>query len=112
MRAEVEHHLLLTASENHGVGESGASRNNLDGAATSVIKTSPLEEPSIYVPGPVCNRTVYDRGPEPDKDHHRDQATALSNTANNNGGGDTAELHLRELIRNGCNRNGLSNRTW
>jgi hypothetical protein len=44
---EVEHHLLLTTAKDHRVCEGRASRNNLDGAAASVVHASPLEEPSV-----------------------------------------------------------------
>lgn len=94
MRAEVEHHLLLTATEDHRVGERAATRNDLDGSSTSVIKSTPLEEPAVDVPGPVCDGAVYDGGPQPDEDHHGNQATALSNATDNNGSSDAAELHL------------------
>jgi len=93
--AEVEHHLLLAASEDHRVGEGGTSRNDLDRATTGVIKTTPHEKPAVCVPCPACDGAVYDCGPEPDEDHHRDQATALSNATDDNGGGDTAKLHLQ-----------------
>jgi hypothetical protein len=92
--AKVEHHLLLATSEDHGVSQSGASRNNFDGAATGVVESTPLEEPSVDVPSPVCDGAVYDCGPEPDEDHHGDQATALGNTTDDNGSSDGAELHL------------------
>lgn len=72
MRAEVEHHLLLATSEDHRVGQSCATRDDLDGTTTSVIEATPCEEPAVCVPSPVCDRAVYDRGPEPDEDHHGD----------------------------------------
>jgi hypothetical protein len=58
------------------------------------VHASPLEEPSVCVPGPVCDRAVHDCGPKPDEDHHRDQATAFSNATDDNGSSDSAELHL------------------
>lgn len=92
MGAEVEHHLFLAASENHGVGQGGASRHNFDRAATSIIQATPFEEPAVCVPGPVSDGAVYDCGPKPDEDHHGDQATALSNATDNNSSSDSAEL--------------------
>jgi hypothetical protein len=94
VRAEVEHHLLLATSENHRVGESGASGNDFDGTTASVVEPTPLEEPAVYVPGPVCDGAVYDRGPEPDEDHHGNQATALGNATDDNSSSDGAKLHL------------------
>lgn len=97
MGAEVEHHLFLATSEDHGVGQRCASRDNLDGTTTGVIKTTPHEEPAVDVPGPVCDGAVYDSGPEPDEDHHGDQATALSNTTDDDGSSDGAELQLEDV---------------
>lgn len=94
MRAEVEHHLLLATPKHHGVGESGATRDDLDGAATGVVQTPPLEEPSIRIPGPIGHGAVYDCGPKPDEDHHGDQTTAFCYTAHDNGSRDGTELHL------------------
>jgi len=94
VRTEVEHHLFLSASKDHGVGEGAATRDNLDRASTSIVESTPCEEPAVGIPGPVCDGAVYDRGPEPDKDHHRDQAAALGNATDDNGSGNTAELHL------------------
>jgi len=98
--AEVEHHLLLAATENHRVGEGTATGNDLDGTSTSVVESTPLEEPAVDVPGPVCNGAVYDGGPQPDEDHHGDQTTTLSNATYDNGSSDGAELHLSDVSDN------------
>jgi hypothetical protein len=100
MRAEVEHHLLLAATEDHRVGESAATGNNLDGTSTSVIESTPLEEPAVDVPGPVGDGAVYDGGPQPDENHHGDQTTALSNATDDNGSSDGAELQLSAVSEN------------
>ena len=97
MRAEVEYHLLLAATEDHRVGEGGATGNNLDGSSTSVIEATPLEEPAICVPGPVCDRAVYDSGPKPNEDHHGDETTALSNATDDDSSSNGAELHLFDV---------------
>lgn len=94
MRAEVEHHLLLTTSEDHGVGQSAATGGDFDRASTSVIETTPRKKPAIDIPRPVCDRAVYDGGPEPDEDHHGNQATALGDGTDNDSRRDTAKLHL------------------
>lgn len=94
MGTEVEHHLLLATSKNHGVGQSGATRDDFDGTSTSIIKATPHEKPAVDVPRPVCDRAVYDCGPEPNEDHHGDQATALGNATDDNGSSDGAKLHL------------------
>lgn len=101
MRAKVKHHLLLAASKNHGVGQSCASRDDFDGTAASIVESTPHEEPAIGVPGPVSDGTVYDCGPEPDEDHHGNQATALSNAADDNGSSNSAELHLGDRVSMG-----------
>jgi hypothetical protein len=111
VRAEVEHHLLLATSEDHRVGQSGTSGNDFDRATTGIVESTPLEEPSVYVPGPVCDGAVYDRGPEPNEDHHGNQATALGNATDDNSSSDGAELHLISIsmVLHGFGRSG---RTW
>ena len=99
MRAEVKHHLLLAAAEDHRVGERGATGNNLDGTSTSVVKSTPYEEPAVRVPGPVCDGAIYDGSPQPDENHHGNETTTLSNATDDNGGGDGAELHLVERVQ-------------
>jgi hypothetical protein len=94
VRTEVKHHLLLAATEDHRVGEGTATGNDLDGSSTSVVESTPLEEPAVDVPGPVCDGAVYDGGPQPDEDHHGDKTTALSNATDDDGSSDSAELHL------------------
>ena len=110
VRAEVEHHLLLAATEDHRVGEGGATGNNLDGSSTSVIEASPLEEPAVCVPGPVCDGAVYDGGPEPNEDHHGNKTTALSNATDDDSSSNGAELHLFDVSAS-LPTNGLC-RTW
>lgn len=95
--AEVEHHLLLAATEDHRVGEGSATGDDLDGSSTSIVESTPHEEPAVRVPGPVCNRAVYDGGPEPDEDHHGNKTTALSNATDDDGSSDSAELHLNHV---------------
>lgn len=108
MGSEVEHHLLLTTSKNPRVGEGGQTRDDLDGASSGVIETTPLEEPSIDVPGPARDRAVYNCSPEPDEDHHGYQSTALGDGTNDNRSGDGAELHLDKSVSKRAMRRGSS----
>lgn len=96
MRAEVQHHLLLAATENPRVGEGRHSGYNLDGASASVVQSTPGEEPSFRTPGPARYGAVDDCSPDPDEDHHRNQASAFGNSSDDNGSGDGTELHLHE----------------
>jgi hypothetical protein len=110
--AEVEHHLLLATSENHRVSQSGATRDDLDGTTTSVVKATPLEEPAVYVPGPVCDGAVYDCGPKPDKYHHGNKTTTFGNATNDNSSSYSAELHLRIIVSTTLRQFAQQNHTW
>ena len=94
MRAEVEHHFLLATTEDPRVGERRHTGADLDGTSTSIVQTTPLEEPPVHVPCPACNGAVYECSPYPDKNHHGDQTATFGNGSDDNGGGDGAELHL------------------
>lgn len=98
MWAEVQHHLLLTTTEDHRVGEGRHSGYDFDGTSASVVETSPCEEPSVRTPGPAGDRAVYNGGPDPDEDHHRNETTTFGNSSNNNGSGDGTELHLANIL--------------
>lgn len=92
--AEVEHHLLLAAAKDPGIGERRKTGDNLDGTSASIVQHTPLESPAVDVPHPACNGAVYDRGPEEDEDHHGNETSAFGDTSDDNGGSDGAELHL------------------
>jgi len=94
--AEVEHHLLLTTSEYHGVGERRHTRNDFDGSTTCVVEDTPAEGPTARSPHPAGDRAVDKRGPDEGEDEERHEATTLSDSTCDNGGGDGAELHLVE----------------
>ena len=95
---EVQHHLLLTAAENHGVCKSGQTGSNFDRSSTSVVVDTPLESPSVDVPNPASDWAVDDGGPEEDKDHHWNQTTTLSDSADDDSSGGSTELHLMILV--------------
>lgn len=94
VRAEVEHHLLVTATENPRVGESRDTGSNLDGTTTGVIENAVVVCPAIDVPGPAGNGAVDQGSPEEDEHHGREHATTLSDGADHESGSDGAELHL------------------
>ena len=96
VRAEVEHHLLLATSENHRVGECRHSRNDFDGSTTGIVKNAPAESPAARSPYPACDWAVDKGGPQEDEHEERHEATTLRDSTSNNGGGDSAELHLVE----------------
>lgn len=92
--AEVEHHLLVTTTENPRVGESRHTGSNLDGTTTGVIEDAVVVCPAIDVPGPAGNGAVDQCRPEEDKHHGGEHTTALSDGTDHEGGSDGAELHL------------------
>ena len=96
VRAEVEHQLFLTASQNHRVGKRGHTRHDFDGSATCVVEDTPVECPTARAPHPACNGAVDEGCPEEDEDEEWDEAATLCDSACDNGGGDGAELHLVE----------------
>lgn len=103
MRAEVHHHLLVAAAEDPGVGQGGHTGTDLDGDTASVVKDAVLEAPAVGVPDPVGKRAVDDGGPEENEDHAGNDATTLSDSADGEGGSDTAEHHLVEGVEEGGN---------
>lgn len=100
---EVHHHLLVAAAKNPGVGESGHAGTDLDGNTTGVVEDAVNVAPAVRVPNPVGQRTVDEGGPEEDKDHGGNDATALGNGTNGEGGSDGAEHHLVEGVEKAGN---------
>lgn len=96
---EVEHHLLLASTENHGVGKCRHTRGNFDGTTSGVVEHSPLEGPSVGIPHPVGNRAVHDGGPAEDENHCRHDAAALGDGTHDNGSGNGGELQLVEGVQ-------------
>ena len=94
--AEVEHHLLLAASENHRVGERRHTGDDFDRSTTSVVEDTPAEGPTTRSPHPAGDRAVDECGPDEDEDEEGHETATLSDGASDNGGGDGAELHLVE----------------
>lgn len=98
MRAEVHHHLLVTAAENPRVGESGHTRANLDGNTTGIVENAVDETPTTGVPDPVGERAVNESGPEEDENHARNNTASLSNSTDGKSSSDGAEHHLVERV--------------
>lgn len=94
VRSEVQHHLLLSLAQNHGVCKGGETRSDLDGSTSSVIHNTIFEGPAVDVPYPAGNGAVYDGGPNECEKHSRNEATPLSDCTHYNGCCDGAELHL------------------
>lgn len=92
---EVEHHLLVTATEDPGVGEGGSSGSDFDGATAGIVEDTVLETPAVGVPGPAGERAVHKGGPAEGEDHAWYNATSLGGSTNNESCRDTAELHLK-----------------
>lgn len=98
VRAEVHHHLLVTAAENPRVGESGHTRANLDGNTAGIVENAVDETPTTGVPDPVCERAVNESGPEEDENHARNNTASLSNSTDGKSSSDSAEHHLVERV--------------
>jgi hypothetical protein len=96
MRAEVQHHLLLTSAEDHRVCQSGHTGSDFDRSSTSVVEDSPFESPAVDVPDPASNWAVNEGCPDEEEDHHWDEAAAFSDGTNDDSTSDGAELHLCE----------------
>lgn len=110
MGAEVDHHLLLTSAEDHGVSKSGHARADFDGPSASVIHDTIFEAPAINVPCPAGDRTVNEGSPEEDEDHERKDSTSFGDGSSNDGGGRGAELHLVETVEQFGNQRGTGTR--
>lgn len=74
--------VATTLAEHQGVSESGGTGGNVHGSTTGEVKTSELEYPTRWVPGPAGNRIVDDGGPDKHEDDARKHATTLGNSAN------------------------------
>lgn len=94
MRAEVEHHPLLSLAQDHGICESRETRYDLDGSTSSIVQNTVFEGPSIDVPHPAGDRAVNDGGPDEGKNHGGNETTSLSDGAHYDSGSDSTELHL------------------
>ena len=94
MRPEIQHHSLLPSAKDPRVSQRRHARANLDRPTSCIIKTTPFVEPAIHIPRPARNRAVDNRGPTKYEDHHGDEAAALGNRTDYDGGCDSAELHL------------------
>jgi len=90
--AEVEHHLLLTFAEHHGVRKRGKTGTNFDRPTTSIIKNTKFEAPSVRIPCPARDRVVDESSPEEQPDTEWQEPASFGNGAGNNGCGDGAEL--------------------
>jgi hypothetical protein len=94
MRAKIQHHLLLTLSEDHRVSERGATGGDLDGAAAGVVEDAVFEGPAVGVPDPAGYGAVDEGGPPEGEDHGGDEAAAFGDGAHDDCGCDGAEHHL------------------
>lgn len=97
MRAEVQHHLLLSLSEDHAVGEGGATRGDLDRAAAGVVEDAVFVGPAVGVPDPAGDRAVDEGCPPEGEDHGGDEAAALGDGAHYDCSCDGAEHHLWDV---------------
>lgn len=94
MRAEIQHHLFLAFSKDHGIRQSRHARADFDGATTGIVHDTIFEGPAVGVPGPTSDRVVYQGGPKECPNHKGHKSTPFSNSTCNDGSGDSAELHL------------------
>lgn len=94
MRSEIQHHLLLSLSEDHGVCESRKTRADFDGSTSSVIQDTVFVGPSVDVPWPTCEWAVDECRPEENENHCWDETATLSDGAHDNCSSDSRELEL------------------
>lgn len=94
MWSEVEHHLFLTFSKDHGIRKCRETGSDFDRSTSSVVEDTIFESPSIDIPCPACNGTVDKRRPEEYENHGRNQTTSFGNGTNYDGSGSGAELEL------------------
>ena len=94
MGTEVEHHLLLSLSENHGICQSRQTRPDLDRATTRIIHDTILESPSVRIPSPTSDRVVDQGSPEERPDQEGHESTTFGYRTCHNGSCNATELHL------------------
>lgn len=94
MRSEIEHHLLLSFSKNHRIGQCRQARADLDRATSSVIHDAIFETPAVGIPCPARNRVVDQGSPEESPDEEGHETTTFGDGARNDSSCDGAELHL------------------
>ena len=97
MGAEVEHHLLLTLSQDHAICQSRQSGSDLDGPAAGIVHDTVGVAPSVYVPRPAGDWVINQGCPEEGPDQERKEAASFSYSARNDSSCDSAELHLDQL---------------
>lgn len=60
--------VLGAFTENESVCKSSPSGSDVHGSTTCIIERGKVEQPAVGVPGPACNRAVYDSAPAEAKD--------------------------------------------
>lgn len=88
--------VVLSLSENHGVGESSPAGGDMHRSSTSEIERRKVEEPAIGIPCPAGNRAVDDSRPQEAKHKRRHDTSTLEATTNHNLNGASAEHELVE----------------
>ncbi len=112
MRSKVQHHALLSSAQDHGVCESGQSRHDLDRPTTSIIQNTIYVTPPVDIPGPACDRTVNESGPQEDEDHGRNHAATFCHRTHDDSRSNSTELHLVIVSNNSRKDFQVTQRTW
>lgn len=83
-------------TEVDGDGEGSGTRGNVNGGSTSEIETTHVEDPSLRVPCPACDRAVDDGQPAEEEDHDGADFGSFGETTN---GEDTSDELLLVGVR-------------
>lgn len=84
----------------HCVSDGPMMKAQIGTGTYSEVKTGKVEQPSVGVPSPACNRAVHDGRPAEGKDHGRHDATTFKRSTDNKLYGTSAEEHLVEAEDN------------
>lgn len=92
MRTEVDHHLLLSSAEHHGVCQSGQTRADFDRPSTGVVHDSVFESPAVEVPCPAGDGAVDEGSPEEHENHEWKNAATFGDSSSDDGTSHGTEL--------------------
>lgn len=73
---------------------------------TSVVQNTPCESPSIRIPGPAGEGTVYNGHPDESEDHGGEHATTVYKSTHQDAHRYARELHLVEAVQQLRNEGG------
>ncbi len=74
--------IVLSFAKNQGISQAGSAARDVYRATTSEVEAWKIEEPTVGVPGPICDGAVDDSSPKKAKDERRHDATTLERSTN------------------------------